>query len=146
MLYIHPVIYDIYALTGTKGQIDPVDALRAGPQRGDLIIRKRFANSTDTSLTAELFQPGSTVELLTGIERVRLVAMDSKGMVLEGVQTIYVRDTAKAKKSHIVQRWLCKLPGTPAVLNTEKLIKRSAARLNAAMVSGFDPSDDDRIS
>ena len=143
MLYIHPVIYDVYALTGSKGQIDPVDALRAGPKRGDLIIRVRFVNSTDTSLTAELFEPGTQVELLTGIERVRMVAMDSKGLVLEGVQAVYTRDTAKAKKSHLVQRWLCKVPGAPAVINTDKLLKRSAARLNAAMVSGFDPADDD---
>lgn len=105
--------------------------------------KRRFYNSPYRTLSAELIDP-SGKQLLAAIEKVRLVSMDQKGMVIEGVQTFKERDTKKGRKHHFTQRWLCKLPGVPTVLNTEKLLKRSAARLNAHLVSGFDPADDDR--
>ena len=68
--------------------------------------------------------------------------MDVKGMVIEGKETIFTRDTHKAKGQHFLQRWLCKMPGQPAVLNTQKLLQRSAERLKKQVYSGFDPQDD----
>ena len=133
------MIYDIYVLTGDE---DPVDALRAGPRRGELIIRRRFVNSLDTSLLALLLDQATGQEMLPPLASARLVAMDPKGMVIQGVQTIYQRDTQKAKGHRFSQRWVCKMPGAAAVLNTEKLLQRSAARLRSSAVSGFDPKDD----
>lgn len=133
------MIYDVYVFTGDN---DPVDALRAGAKRGELIVRRRFTNSPDTSLLAQLLDPVTRREMLPPLASARLVAMDPKGMLIEGMQTTYQRDTQKAKAHHFSQRWLCKMPGAVAVLNTEKLMQRSAARLRSAAVSGFDPRDD----
>ena len=117
------MIYDVYLLMNGQGNEDPVDALRYGPKRGMLVIRRRFVNSTDTSLTAELFAlDGNKIELLPALEGVRLVGENEKGKVIEGTQSVYARATQKAKRESFVQRWLCKAPGLPAVLDTEKLL------------------------
>lgn len=125
-----------------QGKEDPIDALRAGPKRGVLVIKKRFFNSPNTSLTAELIEPGTANELLPALQNVRLVGANDRGLVIEGTQTVYSRPTQKAKQVHFVQRWLCKTPGQQAVLNTEKLLKRSAARIRSNLAQGFDPADD----
>jgi hypothetical protein len=139
------VIYDVYPLMNSQGRDDPVDALRDGPRRGLLVISKRYYNSATASLKAELFAlDGSGKELLPAMDNVRLVAENEKGKVIEGRVTHYGR-SHKSRQEHSTQRWLCKIPGLPAVLNTEKLLKRSAERLSKAAASGFDPADDDRI-
>lgn len=53
--------------------------------------------------------------------------------------------SAKSASERRTQRWLAKLPGQPAILDTEKLLKRSARRLALIAASGFDPADDDRV-
>jgi hypothetical protein len=69
--------------------------------------------------------------------------MNSLGMTIEGTTAHQFRNTAKAKIDYSRERWLCKPPGAKAVLDTEKLMKRSAARLNRALSIGFDPGHDD---
>ena len=140
LLYACTVIYDVYVLGGKGG--DPVDALRIGPKRGELIIKKRYFNSTDQRVYAELLDAATGAELLPPIEYVHIVAMDRKGMTIEGTQSHQARDTKKARVDHFVQRWLCKMPGAKAELDTSKLLKRSADRLNRSMVSEFTPDDD----
>ena len=140
-LYAYPVVFDVYVLNGKYG--DPVEALRIGPRRGELIIKKRFITSSETDLMAMLLEPGTGVELLQALLYARIVAMNSLGMTIEGRISWSARNTSKAKVEHATQRWLCKAPGAKAVLDTEKLLKRSAARLNAARISGFDPAHDD---
>ena len=128
------------------GNEDPVDALRFGPKRGLLVVRRRFANSPNTSLCAELFAlDDNRSELLPALENVRMIAENEKGKVLEGTQTGYARPTSKARREQFTQRWLCKLPGLPAILDTEKLLKRSARRLNSRLNTGFDPADDNHF-
>lgn len=127
-----------------QGKGDPIDALRAGPKRGVLVIKKQFFNSVNTSLTAELIEPGTTNELLPALQNVRLIGANEKGLVIKGTQTVFTRPTQKAKQAHFAQRWLCKTTGQQAVLNTEKLLKRSAERLRSTIASGFDPADDNR--
>jgi hypothetical protein len=138
------VIYDVYVLMNGQGKEDPIDAMRAGPKRGVLVIKKRFFNSPNTSLTAELIEPGTARELLPALQNVCLVGANDKGMVIEGTQTVSARPTQKAKQVHFVQRWLCKTPGQQAVFDTEKLSKRSAQRSQSHLASGFDPADDNR--
>ena len=134
------MLYDVYVLGGKGG--DPVDALRAGPKRGELLIKRRFVGGTDLSLYAELLDPASGQPLLTPITHVRVIAMDRKGMTLEGTQSVQLRETKKAQVAHFAQRWLCKMPGAKAELDTVQLLKRSAARLRSKMACGFDPEDD----
>lgn len=67
--------------------------------------------------------------------------MDRKGMTIEGTQSHQARDTKKARVNHFVQRWLCKMPGAKAELDTERLLKRSAERLRRTLLSGFENSD-----
>jgi hypothetical protein len=130
-----------------QGHEDPVDALRYGPKRGLLVVRKRFVNSANISLTAELFAlDGSKNELLPALDYVKLIAENEKGKVIEGIQSVFLRATQKARREQFTQRWLCKLPGLPAVLDTEKLLKRSAKRLSNRLISGFDPLDDNLIN
>ena len=81
------------------------------PRRGNLLIKRRFFNSPNRTLSAELFEVGSGKELLTALENVSLVGMDAKGMVIEGTQTAYASATQKVKKEHFEQRWLCKCRG-----------------------------------
>ena len=134
------MLYYVYVLGGKGG--DPADSLRADPKRGELIIKKRFFNSTDQRVYAALLDPATGAELLQPIEYVHIVAMDRKGMTIEGTQSHQARDTKKARIEHFVQRWLCKMPGAKAELDTSKLLERSADRLNRALVSGFTPDND----
>lgn len=76
------MVFDIYVLNGKHG--DPVDALRAGPRRGELIIKKRFVTSSETDLVAMLLEPGTDKELLQALRYARIVAMNSLGMTIEG--------------------------------------------------------------
>ena len=137
------MLYDVNVLGGKGG--DPVDALRAGPKRGELLIKNAFTGGTDPSLYAELLDQATGQAMFTPITHVRVVAMDRKGMTLEGTQSVQLRDTKKCRVEHFAQRWLCKVPGAKAELDTVQLLKRSAARLKSKMVSGFDPEDNDRV-
>ncbi|MBI2728772.1 MAG: hypothetical protein HYX42_21230 [Polaromonas sp.] len=74
-----------------------------------------------------------------------MLAINDKGMTIEGTITIAERDTAKSRKNNFKVRWVVKQVGVPAILNTEKLKERSARRLASAVSSGFDPADDDRV-
>lgn len=102
------MFYDVYVLGGKGG--DPVDALRAGPKRGELIIKKRFFNSPDESVTAELLD-AQTGLLLTPLQHVRIVPMDRKGMTIEGTQAHQLRQQQESKVEHFAQRWLCRCRG-----------------------------------
>lgn len=141
MLYIHTVIFDVYVLGGKGG--DPVEALRAGPKRGELIIRRRWPDGPRTDLQALLLEPGTRNELLPALLNPTVIAMNSLGMTVEGTTAHQFRNSFKAKFDYSRERWLCKPPGAKAVLDTEKLMKRSAARLNRALSNGFDPAHDD---
>lgn len=81
-------------------------------------------------------------DLLPPLMYVRIVGVNEKGMVIEGQQTMYLRESHKTRRDHFIQRWLCKVPGQPAVLNTEKLLRRSVTRLKLSLASGFDQGDD----
>ncbi|WP_411878212.1 hypothetical protein [Polaromonas sp. YR568] len=89
-------------------------------------------------------EPGTRAQLLPALLNPAVIAMNSLGMTVEGTIAHQFRNSAKAKVEYSKERWLCKLPGAKAVLDTEKLLKRSAARLNRALASGFDPAHDDR--
>jgi hypothetical protein len=137
------VLFDVYLLN-PNGADDPVEALRAGPQRGELVIRRWSYHMPDKSLCAMLYRPGTKEEMLQPLRYVQFIGMSDKGMVIEGTATWAERTTHKSRRHDYKQRWLCKQPGAAAVLNTEKLLKRSAANLKKIMASGFDPADDDR--
>lgn len=122
-----------------------MEALRAGPKRGELIIRRRWPDGPRTDLQALLLEPGTRNELLPALLHPTVIAMNSLGMTVEGSTAHQLRSTSKAKIEYSRERWLCKPPGAKAVLDTEKLLKRSAARLNRAQANGFDPAHDDVI-
>jgi hypothetical protein len=143
VLYICPVLYDVYQLRTSAGPQDEIEVVRAGPRSGILVIKPRFFNSPNRTLTAELRHPETGVELLTALENVKVICANHRGLVIEGTQTAYSRPTQKAKRVTFVQRWLCKSPGQKIVLDTAKILKRSAARLNSALATGFSPADDD---
>jgi hypothetical protein len=135
------VIFDVYVLGGKGG--DPVEALRAGPKRGELVIRRRWPGGPRTDLECFLLEPGTRNELLPALLNPIVIAMNSLGMTVEGTLGHQFRGTSKAKMEYSRERWLCKPPGAKAVLDTEKLSRRSAAKLNRALVNGFDPAHDD---
>jgi hypothetical protein len=137
------VIYDVYDLGPPGPDADPVSALNRG-RRGDLIMAKRFPNSPwDTSREARLYEPGTRNELLPPLLYVDRILMNSHSMVLEGQVVVAMRQTAKSKTEAHAARWLCKLPGAPAVVNTAKLHARQA-KLKADMAGdGFHPAYDD---
>ena len=139
--YAFTVIFDVYVLGGKGG--DPVEALRAGPRRGELVIRKRWPDGPRSDLMALLLEPGTRNELLPALLFPSVIAMNSIGMTIEGTTAHQFRNTSKAKIEYFKDRWLCKPPGAKAVLDTEKLLKRSAARLKRAQANGFDPAFDD---
>ena len=135
------MLFDIYIL-GAKGS-DPVEALRAGPRRGELIIRRRWPDGPRTDLQALLLEPGTRNELLPALLNPTVIAMNSQGMTLEGTTAHQLRNTSKARFDYSKERWLCKPPGSKAVLDTEKLMKRSAERLRRAQANPFDAAHDD---
>jgi len=135
------VIFDIYIL-GAKGS-DPVEALRSGPKRGELIIRRRWPDGPRTDLQALLLEPGTRNELLPALLNPTVIAMNSQGMTVEGTTAHQFRNTAKARFDYSKERWLCKPPGAKAVLDTEKLLRQSAERLKRALDNPFDPAHDD---
>lgn len=135
------MIFDIYIL-GAKGS-DPVEALRSGPRRGELIIRRRWPDGPRTDLQALLLEPGTRNELLPALLNPTVIAMNSIGMTVEGTTAHQFRNTAKARFEYSKERWLCKPPGSKAVLDTEKLRRRSAERLKRALDNPFDPTHDD---
>jgi hypothetical protein len=134
-LYAYPVIFDVYEFHG-----DPVDALSAGAKTGELVLS---ATGKDRGLVATLYKPGTQEELLPSMRHVRLIAMNSLGMTIEGTVTRAERPNLKAKVNHFSIRWIVKHVGAPAVLNSVKLKERSVRRLSHAAASGFDPADDD---
>lgn len=138
------MIFDVYEL----GEVGPGDAgigaLNAGAQRGELKIRRRFpASPHDKTLMATLCAPGTRDELLHALLYVNVVAMNSVSMVLEGTAVISERHTQKSKVNHFKVRWLCKLPGAPAILNTEKLAARAQKRRADIARDPFHPANDD---
>lgn len=54
------------------------------------------------------------------------------------------RASSKSKANSHKERWLVKLPGSKAILDTEKLLKRSVVNLKRKNLFGFNPDDDDR--
>jgi hypothetical protein len=141
VLYIRTVIYDVYNL-GAGG--DEVAALSAGAVRGELRISRRFpASPLDTSRMATLCEPGTRKELLRPMVIVGDVRMNEHSMVIEGTVVVGRSERAKAKVERYAVRWLCKFPGAPAVLNTEKLRERRE-KLKADMSrDGFHKAYDD---
>jgi hypothetical protein len=129
------VLFDIYVYHD-----DPVDSLSAGAITGELCLKKV---GRDNGIEANLYKPGTTTALLGAIRHVRLVAMNSNSMVIEGIYWASERPTVKSKVASCQVRWVIKHVGAPAVVDAKKLQRRSAARLGAAMASGFDPRDDD---
>jgi hypothetical protein len=136
-LYAYPVLFDVYVFLG-----DPVDSLSAGASTGELVLTP---TGRDRGIVAALYRPGTQEELLPSMRYVRLVAMNSLGMTIEGTVTSAERPSAsKSKVNHFSVRWVIKHVGAPAVLNAQKLKERSVRRLAVAKASGFDPGDDDR--
>lgn len=131
---------DVYLLNNGGGSDDPVAALHRGPTRGELIIRPENGR-----LVAQIRDPATGDDLLRRLIYVQLKGVSSKGMLLEGTVTVSERASAKSKVSSHTERWLVKLPGSKAILDTEKLLKRSAANLKRKNLFGFNPDDDDRI-
>jgi hypothetical protein len=131
------VIFDVYVY-----QDDPVDSLSVGAKTGELCLRKV---GRDNGIEANLYKPGTKTSLLGTIRHVRLVAMNSTSMVIEGTYWASERPTVKSKVASAQIRWVIKHVGAPAVVDAKRLQRRSAARLNSAMASGFDPADDDAL-
>lgn len=48
------VISNEYVLAGDRGHFEPVDALRAGQKRGELVVKKRLPNSPNKELVTGL--------------------------------------------------------------------------------------------
>ena len=134
------MLFDVYNL-GT-GEWDPVDVLRAGPTQGHLKVRRRYPASHDTSVVATLLNPAGK-ELMGPLLHVQLCAMNSTSLLLEGTVVIAERQTLKSKANRYTVRWLCKVPGTPAVLNTTAVQQRHAKLMKELSVNGFHPAYDD---
>jgi hypothetical protein len=135
------VIYDVYNL-GTGD--DEVAALAAGAVRGELRITRRFPGAPyDRSRTASLCEPGTRNELLRPIAIVGDIVMNTHSMVIEGTVVVSRRNTAKSKADNLTVRWLCKFPGAPAVLNTEKLRTRRVALKQGMATNPLHPAYDD---
>lgn len=130
------MIFDVYVLEG-----DPIDSLANGAVRGELVIRKRYYNQPDQSLYAEVLDHEGK-RLLGPLTYVRLVGMSPRGMTIEGTFTGYMSKGPKSRTEKFTRRWLVKHVGAKAEVNTEKLLRRSADRLNHRAASGFDPADD----
>lgn len=128
------MLFDVYVFSG-----DPVDALAAGAKTGELVIKSA---GRDQGLVANLVGPNGVDALLPPLRRVRLLAMNTTGMVIEGVVTVGQRDTLKSRTTTSQLRWVIKHVGAPAVLNTVKLKERTTRRLAITSASGFDPADD----
>jgi hypothetical protein len=134
------VFLDVYLLNSGGGSDDPVAALNRGPTRGELIIRPENGH-----LVAQIRDPTTGEDLLRRLIYVQLRGVSSKGMLLEGTVTVSERVSPKSKTNSHKERWLVKLPGSKAILDTEKLLARSAANLRRKNLFGFNPDDDDRI-
>ena len=133
--------FDVYRLIDGGGLMDPVEVLKIGPARGELVLSKRRGDST---LMAQLMKPDGSYVLPVMIYA-QVIKIDEKGMLIEGTQVIQRGDSLKARSTSARQRWLCKFPGQPAVLAPRtKPHRRDLARDAAAQRSGFDPRDDDR--
>lgn len=120
---------------------DPVDSLSAGAMTGELMLK---STGRDRGVEANLFKPGTKEEMLHPMRHVKVIAMNSSSMVLEGYITVAERPSNKSKANTFTVRWIVKHVGAPAVVDAKRLQKRSAVRLRAAM-GGFDPRDDDRV-
>jgi hypothetical protein len=137
-LYAYPVIFDVYVYYD-----DPVDSLSAGAKTGELVLKK---TGRDHGVEANLYRPGTTDALLQTIRHVKVVAMNSTSMVLEGSAWAAERPNAsKSKGAHYTVKWVIKHVGAPAVVDAKRLQRRSAGRLAKVLASGFDPADDDRV-
>ncbi|WP_041390677.1 hypothetical protein [Polaromonas sp. JS666] len=71
------------------------------------------------------------------------ILMNAHSMVIHGTVVVGRSERPKAKVEHFTVRWLCKFPGAPAVLNTEKLRSRRD-KIKADMLrDGFHKAYDD---
>ena len=130
------MLFDVYVYRD-----DPVDSLSEGPKTGELVLK---AAGTDRGITCHLYAVGSKEELLRSMHHVRLVAMNSSSLVIEGTVTIAVRNTNKSKANSFKVQWVVKHVGAPAVVDAKRLQRRSASRLAKVLASGFDPADDNK--
>lgn len=136
------MLYDVYDL-GTSAQPDLMAVLRAGAIRGDLRIRRRFARTSDTSMLAEVWEPGTRNILMGPLIHARAGAMNSDTWVLEGVLLVPAREGLKSKVNQYQVRWLCKVPGAKAVIDPDKVARTYRQKRAVETLSGFDPKDDD---
>ena len=134
------MLFDVYNLGSDASALR---ALGEGPVRGELIVRRRFPDSPhDDGLMAMVCEPGTSNTLLHPLHYARFVAMNGHSMVIEGTMVTSKSQSPKAKVTHHKVRWLCKLPGAPAVLDTGKL-KAHRARLDKAIADDpFHPARD----
>ncbi len=130
------MLFDVYVY-----QDDPVDSLSSGPKTGELVLK---GTGRDQGVTANLYSPGTKAEMLRTMRHVRLVAMNNSSFVIEGTVTVAERASYKAKTQSFKVQWVIKHVGAPAVVDAKRLQRRSAARLNSGLASGFDPRDDNR--
>ena len=130
------MLFDVYVYRD-----DPVDALSDGPKTGELVLK---STGRDNGVTSHLYSPGTKNELLTVMRHVKLVAMNSGSMVIEGTVTVAERPTTKSKTNSFRVQWIVKHVGAPAVVDARRLQRRSASRLARGLALGFDPSDDNR--
>lgn len=136
------MLYDVYDL-GTSDQPDLMAVLRVGAVRGDLRIRRRFARSSDTSMLAEVWEPGTRNILMGPLIYARAGAMNSDTWVLEGSLLIPARESLKSKVNQYQVRWLCKVPGAKAVIDPDKVARNYRSRQAVHAITGFNPNDDD---
>ena len=135
------MLYDVYIL-GSKGE-DPLPAMLAKPQRGQLLIRKRYPGRSDTALNATLVDPAKPDKPVMEMHYIRLVGMTAESMVIEGTVGHQFGKSFKSKVEFFKQRWLCKAPGSRIVIDAEAL-RRSKAKLSEAMAADpFHPLWDD---
>lgn len=99
----------------------------------------------DDGLVAHLYKPGPEDDMMTPLRHAKVLAMNRRGMSIEGYVTVAERNTQKSKTHTVAVRWIVKNVGAPAVLDTVKLKARSMRRLAGVMASGFDPADDNRV-
>lgn len=131
------MLFDIYVYHD-----DPIDALSAGARTGELCLKKQ---GRDNGLEAHLYRQGTKEDLLPSMRYVHLIAMNSTSMVIEGTRWASERPNSRSKVGSYKERWIIKHVGAPAVVDAKRLQRRTAARLKAVLVSGFDPADDDAL-
>ena len=133
------MFFDIYIIDGGQAA-DPVPAMLRKPIKAHLVIRRRFFNSPNRTLIAELYQSTTHGEApLRQMVDAHFLAMNFESLMIGGRVGYPRRANAKSSVDFVEQRWVCKLPGAKVVVDAELLRRRSTDLSKAIQSDPFHP-------